>query len=275
MSYEALELSIHGGAPVECYAWDSVGGTIIRDTSADEPITLSGVGAGVYQTTYIERGPLRESVEDDSGSVEVKVHPSHPAAAAFVGYPPAVPIELTIYRKHRDDAEVIVMPVGRVARCTFDRSDKGGMVATLLVVPGGPRFVRNLPLLSYQSPCNWVLYGPGCRLDKEDFRISGTAAFVAGVHISATAFASRPDGWFRSGWAETAAGERRAIVAHVADALTLVAPFDDLDVGDAIHAYAGCDRTETTCATHFNNLVNHLGFPDIPTRDPYRWSLDG
>lgn len=273
MSFDALERSIHDGAPIECYAFDSIVGEVIRNTSADEPITLTGPGTGTYATGYIERGPIRESEEDTSGSVEVKVHPAHPVAAAFLVYPPALPIKLSIYRKHRDDAETVLIFSGRIARCTFEASDKS-VVATLFAVPAGPRFVMNVPLLVWQSPCNWVLYGPGCRLDKEAFKTTATVDALDGVTISATEFGAKPDGWFRSGWAETTTGERRSIVSHVGEVITLIAPFQSLAAGATLYAFAGCDRLETTCDTKFDNLVNHLGFPDIPTRDPYRWSLD-
>jgi hypothetical protein len=36
------------------------------------------------------------------------------------------------------------------------------------------------------------------------------------------------------------------------------------NVGDAFIAYPGCDKTQQTCTTKFNNLVNFEGMPYVP-----------
>jgi hypothetical protein len=44
-------------------------------------------------------------------------------------------------------------------------------------------------------------------------------------------------------------------------------------VGDNVTLTAGCDRTRATCVAKFNNLANFMGFPYIPTKNPYSSGL--
>jgi hypothetical protein len=36
------------------------------------------------------------------------------------------------------------------------------------------------------------------------------------------------------------------------------------NTGDTFTAYPGCDKTQNTCTSKFNNLVNFGGFPYVP-----------
>lgn len=45
------------------------------------------------------------------------------------------------------------------------------------------------------------------------------------------------------------------------------ATIDDIEVGDTLNVYAGCDKTATTCKNTFSNIVNFQGFPFVPGRD--------
>ena len=59
----------------------------------------------------------------------------------------------------------------------------------------------------------------------------------------------------------------RATVKSVAAgvALTLIYPLPVAPaVGDAFTVYAGCDHTQATCQSRFNNLANFRGFPFVP-----------
>lgn len=53
--------------------------------------------------------------------------------------------------------------------------------------------------------------------------------------------------------------------------LTLFNQFSssDLSIGSVVLAYAGCDKSNSTCATKFNNIVNFGGFPYIPNTNPF------
>lgn len=252
------------GAPVECYKFVQ-GSNTYRWTSADVSVTLTD---GTFTPTTIQRDALDFSQEDTAQNLSIHVPKDNAIATLGRAYNPPTAVTVTIYRKHRDDPEEIILFVGKVMSWQLK-----GPEAELICAPISEVFRRRVPSIVYQGPCNWTLYGVGCGIAKASFKTSGFVSAVAGTTIRASAFSSHPDGWFTNGWAELASGERRFIVAHVGDQITVQPAFTGLAAGTAIDAYAGCDRTEATCAAKFNNLVNHLGFPRIPTRNPFDGSL--
>lgn len=262
--YETYERSTSDGCPVECYLFTS-GATAYRYTSADEPIVLS---TGTYAPTVVIRDGADFSAEDTTGNITVRIPRNDPVALLGVAYVPPSPVTLTVYRKHRGDPETIVYWQGRVVSWAFD-----GPECSLTCAPISQVFRRRVPSILFESQCNWALYGSGCTVAKVSFKDSGTVSAVDGVTVRAVVFGTRPAGWYTNGWVELASGERRFVVDHVGDAVTIMSAFSSLSVGAAVDAYAGCDRTEAVCAAKFNNLVNHLGFPRIPTRNPFGGSI--
>ena len=100
--------------------------------------------------------------------------------------------------------------------------------------------------------------------------ISGAQRFEAG---GLTGFA---DGWFTGGVLTWTTGANSGLNGHVkvhlglgADALLelWLSPVFDVAPGDAFTVTAGCDKTQTTCAAKFGNLVNYRGFPHMPGDD--------
>jgi len=258
--YETFERSLAEGCPVECYRFVS-GATEFRYTSADETITLA---TGAYAPEVVVRDSADFSQEDTAGNITVRLGRSNPVALLGVSYVPPTPVFLTIYRKHRGDPETIIHWQGRVVSWSFN-----GPEATLTCAPISQIFRRRVPAIAFESQCNWHLYGPGCTVAKASFKDSGTVSAVSGVNVNSAVAATRASGWFRNGWLEIATGERRFIVDHVGDLIVLMNKLPALAVGTAIDLYAGCDRTEAVCSSKFSNLVNHLGFPRVPTRNPY------
>ncbi|OGS01547.1 MAG: hypothetical protein A2V88_02670 [Elusimicrobia bacterium RBG_16_66_12] len=94
-------------------------------------------------------------------------------------------------------------------------------------------------------------------------------ATVSGVEVRSATFAAQPSGWYLNGWMEDVVGEKRFIVGHLGDTITLMNPYPALAPGDTVVVVAGCDRTEATCVAKFNNFGNYLGFPRLPTRNPF------
>ena len=124
----------------------------------------------------------------------------------------------------------------------------------------------------YQRNCPHVLYGTACGASAVVFRVGGTVTSIAGTLLSVPAAAGYAVGHFAGGYATWAANgltEKRMIVGHNADAITLSAVPPGLAIGDAIYLYPGCDRTLNTCHAKFGNSANFGGFPFIPTKNPF------
>jgi uncharacterized phage protein (TIGR02218 family) len=248
----------------------SSGSTIYRWTSGDTIVNLDVPGDGPmnYIPEPIERSQAEYTNEDVSGTITVAVSRFNPVGQMYIAFNPPSPVSLAIYRQHLGDTQFVLAFVGKVVAATFDGADVQLSCAPLTAI-----FKRNVPRLMFQRECNWALYGPGCTVNKDLFKDNGTLVTVDGRNLSAAVFATHADGWYTGGWIELDDGTKRYITKHVGDTITLQAPFIGLVAGATIHAFAGCDRTETTCDTKFNNLVNHEGFQRLPTRNPFELGM--
>jgi uncharacterized phage protein (TIGR02218 family) len=259
MSYDGKEQSQLGGAPVELYYFQS-GSDYWCYTSGDVAVNYAGRD---FTPAIITRGDIDESDEDQAGSLEITVLRNNNVAALFIPDLPIHPVTLQVYRFHRGDSETVCFWSGEIASCEFS-----GSTVKLTGLPVSRAFRRNVPTLTFQSQCNWAVYSSQCGLDKGSYRVTAVITGVSGALLYAAAFATHPDGYFRSGWVETAAGETHFITAHSGTGLTLLTPFRSLQPGDTVYAYPGCDRTLVACAA-FGNGVHFCGFPFIPTKNPF------
>jgi uncharacterized phage protein (TIGR02218 family) len=261
VTYASKETSTYSGTPVECFKFIRAGAEF-RYTNADSAQTLS---AGIFTPAVISRGRIAQTQERAAGSTEVTMPRNHPFVQQFVPYLPTHPITLTIHRFHTGDGEVYVAFNGEVASSRFSGSE-----CIMLCTPLSYRMNKRVPGTTYQSKCNHALYSPLCTVNKNSFKLSGTVLAISGATVQVAAFGTQPDQWLRNGWLERDAdADRRFIIDHNDDIVTLDAPYFDLALGTPMTAYAGCDRTETECTVKFSNLVNHLGFARVPTRNPY------
>lgn len=265
MTFDASEKSVYGGRPVECYKF-VFGATTYLWTSADATVVLP---QGTFTPAVISRGELDHSKEDHAGNLEVTVARDNPLVAPYVPYVPGSKVALTLFRAHRgDEANATAMFFGEVVSIVVHGSE-----AVFTCAPFDQAFARQVPLLTCQPRCQWALYGTGCGVNALSFRDTCLVDSVTGVTVFSAAFAARPDQWFRNGWMEDAAGDIRMVVDHVSNKITIMSPYPALAGGATVKVFAGCDRTEAICASKFNNLVNHLGFPRVPRRNPFVGSV--
>lgn len=268
--YDPLEVSRYLGDPIEGFRFTQ-GSSVWSFTSADTPIYFKAGGVGaVFSPEVIVRSGLEFSQEEDSGGLTVEMTHGNPVAQLFRSYIPTSPVSLTVFRRHRADPEETVVFTGKVIACQFEDPK-----ATLTCISVAQTMRRLIPSVLFESQCNWNLYGPGCGVDRSaGFTHSGTVDAVSGRDVDSAVFSAQVDGYFTSGWLQRdASSERRFIVRQVGARASVMNAFSSLQAGDAITAFAGCDRTEAVCLAKFNNLARHLGFPRIPTRNPYDGSL--
>lgn len=261
MSYDSRESSGAGGEPFECYRF-AQGARLWLFTSADREMVIP---AGTFQPEVISRGEQDHSQEEIAGDLEIHLARTNPVVARFIPFIPSSATNVTVYRGHRgEEANAQPIFIGTARQARFEGSE-----AILVCAPISQAFVRAFPSLLYQTTCPWALYGTGCGVDKSAFRDDILVTTVSGFDVVSNDFLLHPTGWYTNGWLERADGERRFIVDHVGDTVTLMSPFQDLLSLETLGAFAGCDRTEATCAAKFANLDRHLGFARIPKRNPH------
>jgi hypothetical protein len=260
------EREAEGGSPVECYVFGS-GRFTWYYTSAETEIELPAWPVP-FTPAPIIREPIEHSPEDASSSMRLTVPRTFPPIAGFTSYAPPSRIPVILAQAHRDDEDNAITPFrGRILAVTFEDSLAKVECCSIIHELG-----RRIPLLGYHRHCNLPLFGSVCGVAASSYQQAITVTAINGTEIQAEGLSIHPSGWFNAGWVEWGE-ERRFIVSHVTNTVTLMNSFAGLSVDAVLMAYAGCDHTEAACMDKFSNLVNHLGFARVPWRNPHKYQV--
>jgi len=270
MSYDSVQLSQYGGEPVMLYRFASTSSNKVwLYTNDGAPVVR---GSETYESSAIRHGGIEQNVTEGPQPIEITLPSSTDLAAQFRSFLPASPIVVTVFARHRPDAEFVTIFVGECETAQYDNEG----IATIPAQPFGYKLRRNVPWPRFCGPCNWALYSEGCGVSLEPYRVDVTIQVINGLEVQAAALASKPINWFTAGFAvRQSTGETRWCVPHDGNRAILISAFPGLAAGEVVSFYAGCDGSETTCSSKFDNLVNHMGFPDVPTKNPYSDNING
>lgn len=231
-------------------------------TSADAPVDYKGE---VYEPAPIERGDIRRAAESAQSQIEIEAAHTLPLAQAFIPGVPPGRVEVEILSG--DGAGFAVMWSGIVAGVQFGR-----ITCRIACATYGDGLEAGGAVRRLTRGCSHPLYSAACGVLRQNWRVDAVLTEVRGSVIHAPEFASRTDGWFVGG--ELVAGEeRRMIVAHAGEAVTLTGGIPGLGAGANVAAYAGCDHTLATCKNTFANTANYGGFPWLPQTNPFTGSI--
>jgi uncharacterized phage protein (TIGR02218 family) len=125
----------------------------------------------------------------------------------------------------------------------------------------------DMPRNIFGATCQNTLYGPVCGLPAGAFstQANADAGSTSSLIFSPAALAGHAQGKlaFSSGANAGVAATVKLVAPGVSLTLAYPLPFTPA-VGDAFTVYYGCDHTQGTCQTRFNNLANFRGFPFVP-----------
>lgn len=258
MTFNSRETSTFEGAPFELYRWSLSAETWLQ-TSGDVPRSHLGQ---VHEPATLLRNEVDQNGEASSGNVIVTLDLENPVAQLFLEGPPSRPLSLIVTGGHDGEAETVCIFTGRVLSAKLDE------VCELTCASRQSVWKQPVPALNYQSQCPLRWGTARCGVDRWAYRVPATLTGVSGLVLTAAAFATKPDGHFKGGWIE-AGSSLQMILAHTGNQVTLATALPGLAPGDVVDAYPGCQGTEEDCSGRYNNLVNHLGFKRIPTRQPF------
>ena len=288
MTYAAFESS--DGRPVELYEFKQ-GGTFFRYTSASRDYV---VGAVTYQSKTITRTEPTHSKDDISGDITLTVPRDFTIAILFQQILPAIIPSLTVYRLHLNDGgtpQIVAYWKGFLSSVAFRDN-----IATIACQPVTRVFNKQIPRFVYSGVCNHVLYDQGCQVANTSFKFQGIInAFVdsttmeiiglgaAAVSISPGLSTAEHDIYWQGGYIEMDNGERRTIlegnVSSNPDYARILLPFEDVQVGDQLTVFAGCNHSihplTGDCDRKFGNGLRYGGFAFVPTANPFNIELDG
>lgn len=277
MAFDTYEYSDEAGQPVELFLFMN-GSTPYAYSSADEPTDYNG--HTYVATDYLECEDVEDLAEGSGrNSTKIKTHRLLPVAQLFQTTPPPNPVWLTIYRYHRGDSEIKRFWGGKVRAVKFD-----GEEAEIEIESDSAALERAGIWKTYQDICNHIVYSAECGLSDGANSHLITVSLIDGNNIEAQSngIGALGNGYCTAGQVRRLSNnDRRAVTAHVGNVLTLLQPFEGLQVGEQLYVFAGCDGTKATCSSGkfkdgggnpVNNLDNHGGF-DIPVKNPVQVGL--
>lgn len=264
----------------DCYTFTLLSGLILTYTNADVPVTLNGY---VYAANSILVDGLKfkcaAGLEVDQQQITVSAR-----ATDTVG---GVPFLQALRNGVFDGCEI---QRERAFLNSWAASDAANPIGSVILFKGRVGTVdsigrttaqitvnSDLVLLDLQMPrnvyspsCQHVLYDSGCTLVKSAFGTAGTVTSVSANPFSVINWSGASTN-FNQGTLTFSSGVNAGISVNVKSAvagisLSLSYPLQNAPAtGDAFTVYWGCDHTQATCTSKFNNLTNFRGFPYIPS----------
>jgi uncharacterized phage protein (TIGR02218 family) len=125
-----------------------------------------------------------------------------------------------------------------------------------------------IPSIILQPGCTNTLFDPRCGLSKATFANSLTAQAGSTANKILTT-SGQAAGYFDNGQLVFTSGPNSGVTKAIRQFLGGIIYFNSPlpyppNAGDTFLAYPGCDKTQSTCTTKFNNLANFEGFPYVP-----------
>lgn len=249
------------GQPVELHEF-LIDGVYYRYTSDAEDVTW---GLNTFHAVLCRRSTIECTADINRGEVMLDVARNNPFAVLYRTIAPDVAATHTIYRSH-DLVTWSTYWMAKVVGVKFNTQ-----AATIISRPMLASVGRLGLRVMHQRQCPYDLYSDMCGAFGSSFYEIGTLTGVLGVTLSSYAFGTKDDGWFTGGYIRIGSSEkRRMIVAHIARDITISHPFDaSVIAGASFTAFAGCDKTPTTCKNKFDNKLNFGGDEFLPNTNVF------
>jgi hypothetical protein len=279
VSDPVLDDETAGKRPVELYSF-TIGATSFRLTSANRDVVHGGQ---IYTVDAIERSPTEVPAVRSSGdrALEIFIRVDHPIVKRWFwnGVPPKA-ATVVVTRLFESGA---YEPIWQGALVALD-CDKSGQAKLHVSNQLGPPTRKRLPVITAGRQCQNVLFDDACGVDETAFRVSTTVLAVDGRRVRIDYGSTDFDfDYFELGkFTHVASGEKMTIRKQEDDNsgvttlawLELQAPIYGMKVGDSILATAGCFHSNVACFAKFDNILNFVGMPAMPTRNPFfQWAL--
>ncbi len=272
MSYEEFEMRRAEGQPATLYfiQWGTASSSYFAYTDSDVPITFDGI---TYEPTVIGRAGIEASGSLDRKSLEIDITPRAGFVSMYANFPPSVKVGLTIMQGHVTDVDQDYRAVWTGVVKNVNREPPYAKIVaepldSLMAKPGLRRY--------YMYGCPHVLYDTrSCRANKEIHKRLLTPTFIGANFVrfspgwSGAIAAEKYIGGFLE-WTDSQGNTqiRTAVNFGANNNEIIIGTTRELDAGQQIALYAGCNRQTDDCRILHNNYVNYGGQPYIPLENP-------
>lgn len=128
-----------------------------------------------------------------------------------------------------------------------------------------------LPRNRYQAACVHTVYGPGCGVQRGSFQVTGAISGGSTRAMINTALV-QADGYFNQGVFEFTSGPnvgfKRTVKKYAPGVFTFALPLPYTPTtGETFKVVPGCDKTQATCLSKFNNLGRRKGYNYVPASE--------
>ncbi len=247
-------------------------GVVARYTTADVDINYGGNLFG-SKGVLLKRGTVRAVIglEVDTLDMSVFADASHLLdGKPFVSAAMAGSLDgANVLLERAFLSSWSTAPVGAVILFSGRVSDVSGSRTEVKIVVKSDIELLNikLPRNLYQASCLNTVYDASCAASKPAKTVTGTV--TGGTTQLITSTRSEPAGWFEQGVFAFTSGENvgvfRTVKSYSDGAFGFALPLPNTPAsGDAFSVYPGCDKTQSTCASKFNNVIHFRGFPYVP-----------
>lgn len=281
--FDTFELSRFRGKPVRLFVFARQN-LVWRYCTADRDLVIGG---DTYLAAQIDRSEIKQTAERAKDKITITLAYLRNPDALEYEYPstqslgdnwhpyiPSDPITVACLATHVGDTDPPAIEwLGIVTQPAFTDVE-----LELTCEPGNAidQALNQGP--KWQRGCWKTVYSQGvrgCNLALDAFKVDATLTNVAGLVLTAAAFAAAPlaldGGWIE--W-ERADGliERRSIMRHSGASITLLYGAADLAPGVALVARPGCAQTWAACDARANT-DNYGGAIYKPVKDPTKESM--
>ena len=225
--------------------------------------------------TLTSRRPIkRDTVQfregDEVSSLTITASDLTGPIATYISSNPVDLYWIEIRKFFRDQVTPapLVLFIGQIKSVSMN-----GAEASVECVGFERMFNEPIPRFRYGPQCNWTLFDSRCGLTRSSYKVTGTITIQADSRdlvLAASALSVYPDGYFTLGVAETATA-KRLITNHDGDEVTIRFAIGDLEDGDSVDFYPGCDGRKETCRERFDNMIRFGGHPYVPLDNPALW----
>jgi len=247
--------------PVEIYkVWS--GDYYWYYTNGDVSFVYDG---DTYDPATINRGSVSYNDTMDPNTVKIQFAISTTPVIEYITNNPVGNIYIEVSRLFRDQdpAEKVILFVGQVKSISIKGMSAEAECAGYEVFLDVP-----IPVFRYQLTCNHKVFDDACTLNRETYKLTTTVTVDATQTILTSAdFSSYAYDYFTRGYVKCGS-EKRPVVSHMNDTITLGYKMTTVSGGASVEVFPGCDGRSPTCRDKFNNIVNYLGFENIPEENP-------
>ena len=269
--YTDRETSGHDGEPIECYEFVGSYKTY-RYTSGDLAVTVNG---NVFEPALLKRTNVKVGTHSEDNidlNIEMPVSLAMAKDNAFQLTPPR--LRLTVYRVHRGTnyaTDFSIYWIGNTYKWDVDGESCTVNIPSVF----SAALAGNVPSIFYQAPCNHVLFDSGCKISRAANKVTTTVTGITGSVVQVATIGAFVSGDFIGGEvADIAHNDRKMIVLHAGNVLTVNYPFSTLQIGATVEVTRGCDHAfEGHCKTRYANQINFGGFPFVPSINPFESGL--